>query len=294
MNHRSLLLHRSLWLLCAYAFTSAALQLSACGGSGGDSSGDGGSPTMVFGNSACSVVGFQKSLKVANGEVCSADSSSDTSSIVEVRITDAAGIQYTCTGTVVSPTAVLTAAHCFEVNPVLVEVVTTVRGARQRAYAQSYRIHPDFQNSADGFYFNDVAVILVSKALPAPPTPILLSREAENGEEAAVAGYGQVSGDAPLDGSLRAGRALIRDVTGNHIFISFTDDESHPCRGDSGGALFVQQGDQLAIAGVVSQSAPNVPLEVICSVGDETLYTNMFNPSVSSFVLSVARDAAVR
>jgi hypothetical protein len=213
---------------------------------------------------------------------------------VEVQITDAAGNQYTCTGTVVSPTAVLTAAHCLAENPVLVEVVTTVNGARQRAYARSYRIHPDFQDSQDGYYYNDAAVILMSKGLAAPVTPILLSREAAEGEEAAVAGYGQTTDGSPIDGVLRAGRASIRSVTSNHIFISFTENESHPCRGDSGGALLVQEGGQLSIVGVVSQSAPDVPLEVICSVGDETLYTNMFNASVSSFVLSVAPDAAVR
>ncbi len=270
------------------------IQVSACGGGEDGESAEAGSPTVVFGDSACSIVGFQKSLKIANGEACSVDSRADTSSIVEVLLTDAAGRQYTCTGTVVSPTAVLTAAHCFLVNPVLVEVISTVGGERQRAYARNYRIHPDFRDSSDGFYFNDAAVIFMSRALAAPVTPILLSREAVAGEESAVAGYGQTRNDLATDGVLRAGRASIRSVTSNHIFISFTENESHPCRGDSGGALLVQEGGQLAIVGVVSQSAPDIPLEVICSVGDETLYTNMFNASVSSFVLSVAPDAAVR
>jgi hypothetical protein len=270
------------------------VQVSACGGGEGGESAEAGSPTVVFGDSACSIVGFQKSLKIANGEVCSVDSRADTSSIVEVLLTDAAGAQYTCTGTVISPTAVLTAAHCFLVNPVLVEVVATVNGTRQRASARSYRIHPDFRDSRDGFYFDDAAVIFMNTALAAPVTPILLSREAVEGEEAAVAGYGQTRNDLATDGVLRAGRASIRNVTSNHIFISYTENESHPCRGDSGGALLVQDGGQLAIVGVVSQSAPDIPLEVICSVGDETLYTNMFNSSVSSFVLSVAPDAAVR
>jgi secreted trypsin-like serine protease len=270
------------------------LSVSACGGGGGDDDrAETGSPTVVFGASACSVVGFQKSLKVANGEACTVDSRSDTSSIVEIQITDAAGNQFICTGTVISPTAVLTAAHCFASNPVLVEVVATVQGARQRRFAKSYRIHPDFQDAQNGFFYDDVAVVLMNRDLAAPPTPILLSREALKGEESAVAGYGQTKEGAPTDGVLRAGRASIRNVTPNHIFISFTENESHPCRGDSGGALLVQEQGRLSIVGVVSQSAPNVPLEVICSVGDETLYTNMYNPSVSSFVLSVVPDAAV-
>jgi secreted trypsin-like serine protease len=268
--------------------------LQGCGGGGGgDETVEAGNPTVVFGDSACSVVGYQKSLKVANGEVCSADSSGDTSSIVEVQITDAAGDQYTCTGTVISPTAVLTAAHCFELNVVLVEVVSTVRGSRQLQYAQSYRIHPDFRSTDAGYYFNDVAVIVMNRPLSAPATPILLSREASQGEDAAVAGYGQVQDGVPTDGVLRAGRALIRDVTSDHIFISFTANESHPCRGDSGGALLVQEQGGPAIVGVVSQSDPSVSQEVICSLGDETLYTNIYNSTVSSFVLSVVPDAAV-
>jgi secreted trypsin-like serine protease len=270
------------------------VHMSACGGGEGGDTAEAGSPTVVFGDSACSVIGFQKSLKIANGEVCSVGNSDATSSVVEVLLTDATGEQFTCTGTLISPTAVLTAAHCFLVRPVLVEVVATVNGGRQRSYVGSYRIHPDFRDSPDGFYFNDAAVIFMNQALAAPVIPILLSREAEQGEEAAVAGYGQSKNNTPTSGVLRAGRASIRNVTPNHVFISFTKDESHPCLGDSGGALLVQEEGELAIVGVVSQSAPNIPREAICSVGDETLYTNIFNASVSSFVLSVEPDAAVR
>lgn len=277
--------------LCAFALVCGS---AGCGGGGdGEDFTDDGSPTEVFGSSACSAVGYEKVLKVANGELCSADSRGDTSSVVEVQITNLAGQRFICTGTVISPTAVLSAAHCFARGAALVEVIATIGGAKQRRVARNVVSHPDFQVSDDAVYLNDAAVIVIDGSLSVPPTPILVSREAQEGEEAAVAGFGQTSGDSPVGGVLRAGRAVIRDVSSEHISISFRPNESHPCRGDSGGAIFVQDGGVLFVAGVVSQSAPDIPEEVICTVGDETLYTNIFNSNVSSFVLTVAPDAAI-
>jgi hypothetical protein len=129
--------------------------------------------------------------------------------------------------------------------------------------------------------------------MSAPITPILLGRDAQEGEDGIVAGYGQTTSTSSLPDDVYAGYATIRDVTDNHIRIDFTSDESHPCRGDSGGALLVDEAG-LAVVGVVSQSDPSVPSDTICEVGDITLYTNIQNASVSSFVLSVAPDAAVR
>jgi secreted trypsin-like serine protease len=85
----------------------------------------------------------------------------------------------------------------------------------------------------------------------------------------------------------------IRLVTDNHVRIDFRGGESHPCRGDFGGALFVEQDGGLAIVGVVSQSDPSVSADQICSKGDMTLYTNTQSSAVSDFIISQARDAAV-
>jgi len=256
-------------------------------------SGDGGS--NLDSGSACAEIGYSKSAKVANGEQCVPNSGGDTSSVVKLRITTATGLSATCTGTVISSTAVLTAAHCFEFGgPVSVVATSVVNGERSDTAASGVFTHPGFSNSGNSLLINDVAVVRTSSKLPAPPLPILLSRPPKVDEEAVVAGYGQTDNGGPAVDDVVAGRAIIRSVTDNHVRIDYRSGESHPCKGDSGGALFIEQDGGLVIVGVVSQSDPSINSDQVCKKGDKTLYTNTQGKEVSDFIFSVARDAAVK
>jgi secreted trypsin-like serine protease len=266
---------------------SSCIFLSACSSDSDDSSSSG------SGGSACAEIGYSKTAKIVNGDQGPITSANDSSSIAQLEILSGGSPAGICTGTVISPTAILTAAHCFIGSDRAANVITTTNGSQQRVRSRSVSIHPEFTVNRDSVMINDVAVIRTASRMSAPSTPILLRRDAQAGEEAVVAGYGQTSSSAPTTDDVYAGYAIVRSVTENHIRIDFQSDESHPCRGDSGGALLVEEGG-LAIAGVVSQSDPSVPADTICEVGDKTLYTSMQNASVSSFVLSVAPDAAVR
>jgi secreted trypsin-like serine protease len=255
-----------------------------CGGGsgGGDESSSGASAT-----SACSVIGFNSSLKIANGEQCLANSGSDTSAVVRLSILTSEGAVGTCTGTVISPRAVLTAAHCFAFDRVSsVRVVVTTNGVKRSIASSSLSLHPEFRVSPEGVFFNDVAVVRVAEALPVVPVDLLSRpREPRVNEEVVVAGYGQRDSSGGAEEEVVAGRAVVRVVTENHIRIDYREGESHPCRGDSGGALFVEQDSgQLAVVGVVSQSDPSVPSDRICEEGDMTLYANIQEPGVAGFI----------
>jgi len=266
---------------------SASIALAACGG-GSDGGGSGG-------GSACDSIGYAKSLKVANGEQCIANNANDTSAVVKLTLRTRNGEVGTCTGTVISPTAVLTAAHCFALSgSASVEVTAVVQGAKINVAASRVAIHPGFRLSAQGVLFNDAAIVRTASALPVSPLPILLSRAPTVDEDVTVAGYGQTENDGPAVDDVVAGRAVIRLVTDNHVRIDFRDGESHPCLGDSGGALFVEQDGGLAIVGVVSQSDPSVSSDQVCEGGDKTLYANTQQTSVANFILSQVRDAAVK
>ena len=202
--------------------------------------------------------------------------------MVKLLITKGAS-RSVCTGTVVSPTTVLTAAHCFAGGASAIEIVTTVRGTQSSVAGRSYTVHPQW-GVANNVMFNDIAVVKAARRLSAPITPILLSHSPAESDESLVAGYGQTENEGPAEANVYAGRAIIDDVSDNHIYIDYTRNQAHPCRGDSGGALFVAHGSGIAITGVVSQSDPSVDIEDICETGDRTLYTSVRDPSVTAFI----------
>ena len=264
--------------------------ISACGGNsdscslfctcGGED--DGGSSTQFLGASACQAIGYSNAPKVANGEECPIASANDSSSVVALLISkgDKTGL---CTGTVVAPNTVLTAAHCFLGGATSVQVITTVKGKRYATAARTAMVHPRFGVSGS-VLFNDVAIVKTAKNLSTPITPILLSRSPSEDEESLVAGYGQTENNGDAQANVNAGRAIVDDVSDNHIFIDYTRSQAHPCKGDSGGALFVSSGQGIAVVGVVSQSDPSIDVEDICEVGDRTLYTSLREPSVAAFL----------
>ena len=279
-------------MVCACALMSACGSSSdSCslfGTCGADD--DGGSSTQFRGASACQAIGYVDTKKVANGEQCPVDSASDSSSVVKLIISkgNASGV---CTGTVVSPTTILTAAHCFARGASSIQIVTTVKGKQTAVAASSYTIHPQWGIS-NNVMFNDIAVVKSARRLSAPITPILLSRSPAESEDSVVAGYGQTSNEGRSEANVYAGRAVVDDVSDNHIYIDYTRSQAHPCRGDSGGALFVANGSGVAIVGVVSQSDPSIDVEDICEPGDRTLYTNVRDPSVSAFIRGNIRDGS--
>ncbi len=267
----------------------STLALSACGGSSGSGEetpikDDLASSDLASGSvDACSAIG----LKIANGEVCEAPVPDDAgSSVARIYIETADGQLHLCTGTVIAPTKVLTATHCF-IGGVLALRIDTLRGSHA---AKQVFINEYFTiDEVAGLVFNDVAVVETETEMKVTPSPIMLSREVEVGEAAVVAGVGQSENSiAPI---VRAGTTLIQNQTINHLFTVNRNGLATPCRGDSGGALFVENQGVMSIAGVVAQSDPSTGLSSICRKGDIVLYTNIQHPAVLGFLAEAAPEA---
>ena len=263
-------------LAAVSAIAGFAIFVSACGGGGSSSSPTSPTPTpLPSGTSACGVISGQTAPGVAivNGTSCSPA----TASVAQLYLvgSDGFAVGY-CSGTVISPTAVLTAAHCLDKDVAKVRVGF---GAAKEFTASSFQASPNYNGNTSNSI--DVGVVIVPQAMGQPIVPILSSRDAVVGEAAIIAGFGQdLFGQSLV---LRAGSTTISSVDSVYLQNNYGGSSSSACSGDSGGPMLVSVGGTWAIAGVTSGVSGN------CVAG-ANFYINVRNSSARAFILANVPD----
>lgn len=218
---------------------------------------------------------------------------------VEIRHTG--GASGFCSGTLISPTLVVTAAHCAvvesepgSVRPAQPGSLQVVAGHLVSAAAVPsmmrgvFRVivHEDYDHefimgrSRSGAGQggigspNDIALLFLSAPFVGIPNAPLLSveREAElvhHGDVAFVAGYGVYDLEDHLTGELYISDAIIDILGPQELLTRRIDQLGDSCYGDSGGPLYVptEQGDFLV--GLVSRGRSDVKRDC----GDGGVYT---------------------
>lgn len=190
--------------------------LTACGGGGGGS------------DSACAIG------RIAGGEQCS-DGSANIALIIPFN-SRGEGLGH-CTGSYISLTSVLTAAHCFPRGTSGVAIIS--RGNER--FATSLSTHPFYNGSIASPF--DMAILKTNAPLAGGgPLPILLSRNPVDGEQVAAYGYGLdesgdfedriLNGQAPL-------KATFTTFAGyfNGTAAIVSSGKGITCSGDSGGPV---------------------------------------------------------
>lgn len=201
---------------------------------------------------------------ILNGNADTADTS-----VVAVIITSANGPQNdaVCSGTVISPHVVLTAAHCLDpavvgpIDHVSIFLGSDFGDATETGNASNFvavastSFDPQFTPlSTNGGH--DLGLIVAATTLPQAPMGLNRSSlgSGDIGTAVHAVGFGQSSGTDPTSaGPRRAIDTTIFEIDSEHIVL---DDVI--CEGDSGGPTFITKNGVMLVAGVHSfTTTPN-------------------------------------
>jgi hypothetical protein len=165
-----------------------------------------------------------------------------------VALLAAASSEVACSGTMVSPRVVVTAAHCLDSR----QSITAYFGAH--AYQEGIRIsasrtapHPGWTGDLQGNY--DIGLVLLGFPVdPSWAVPLSLEPLTDDDVDRPVrrVGFGRhdIASEKP-DGAKRAGATAITYVSVSMDWFFAGDEELIPCGGDSGGpVLAVPEGEE--------------------------------------------------
>ncbi|MCH9680923.1 MAG: trypsin-like serine protease [Deltaproteobacteria bacterium] len=187
-----------------------------------------------------------------------------------------------CSGTVITPSVVLTAAHCVGAPGASADVHfgESASAAALTIGAQCFA-HAEFSPSASG---NDVGYCILDRPAPVQPIPLLAGCEAEAmapGLSLTAVGFGAetlTQRTGPVGhGIKRIAEMEVQSLQPEFSEFTLLGDGQGPCLIDSGGPALVQVDDgSWRVAGPVSRvlldGAPQ-PGQEICSAGTGVVYT---------------------
>jgi hypothetical protein len=183
-----------------------------------------------------------------------------------------------CSGALIAPRVVLSAAHCFvggsdsAMNSVTFD---SPLGTQPRAIAiRGMSILPDFDPIT---LANDVALILLAEDAPRAPMPWGLAHSTV-GSVFGIAGYGSHEHRQP-DLSRTVGTARLAEWVGRQG--RFDPAPSQACRGDSGGPIL----DDSVVVGVISSG------NATCMAGHSAF---MLDESTATFISAFVEHSALR
>jgi hypothetical protein len=242
--------------------------LAACGGSGGSSPTAPTGPSVAVPIPAAETCGLLGGTAIYNGAECPPE----TSSVVLIQLLAQGFPAGACSGTVIAPRVVLSAAHCLSAHIGQAQVSV---GGGHAIVASSFVAYPGYAQNNPAT--PDVGLLFFPEDLPRNPVPLLTSRDARVGETAVIAGWGRDQDDPRA--TLRAGSTTISRVGSLFLETPFNPPLAAICSGDSGGPLLLEEAGTWAVAGVSSATT-----SVACNTGSN-FYVAIRNTAALAFML---------
>lgn len=177
---------------------------------------------------------------------------------VKLYFTRSDSVQVFCSGTLISQTAILTAAHCL--RDVVSGNVTFFDGSHITDFTAAI-IHPKYDRLAEKNR-HDFAILKFKKEIPIQQYAQLPSslNEPRNGAAAMIAGFGKTSIDdenAFNSFELKSLDVQISDINFSDSEVEINEGhDTGACHGDSGGPGYIISWGNVVVWGVDSRNSP--------------------------------------